>query len=131
MGFKRLFHVAPSRAGRDRSQAHALPVEIGAVALEAADLGPPPILQPAAIFRQLLFDPAESSPVWARPRPAPAPVSASSPAPLHNAAVADSAPTVEPKPAKRTRRPNVSAPSGASRTTSKQNTKADRHPHDG
>jgi hypothetical protein len=93
--------------------------------------GSSPVLRPAAIFQQVLYDPAESSPVWARPRPAPTPVSASSPTPLHNAAVADSSPTIDPKPAKRTRRPKAGAPSGPSRTTSKRNKKTDHDPNHG
>jgi hypothetical protein len=128
---KRLLLLAPRRAGRDRSPADGPAVDVDAMALEGAALGPPPILRPAAIFRQVLFDPAESSPVWARRRPsAPDPASSSDPM-IDRTAVADSAPTVEPKPAKRTRRPKASAPSGASRTTSKRNTKTNHDPNDG
>jgi hypothetical protein len=33
-------------------------------------LGPPPLLTPTAIFRQILWDPSEIAPTWARPKPA-------------------------------------------------------------
>ena len=40
---------------------------------DAAPLGPP-ILLPASIIRQVLFDATELTPVWARPRREPEPV---------------------------------------------------------
>jgi hypothetical protein len=123
---KRLLLLAPRRAGRDRSPADGLPVDVDAMALEGAALGPPPILRPAAIFRQVLFDPAESSPVWMTPRPTPAPDPASSSDPMvDKTAVADSASTGEPKPTKRARRPKANGPSGASRSKSKRIAKPD------
>lgn len=120
--FKRLLLLAPRRAGRDRSQAHEMAiddraVDVDAMALESATLRRP-LLMPAAIFHQVLFDPAESTPIWARPRQAPAPPdheSSSGPA-VEKTAVAASAATDKPKPAKRTRQPKASGPAGATRT---------------
>jgi len=43
-------------------------VDGGELVLDEADLGPPPVLRPAAIFRKLLIDPTEIPPVWTRPR---------------------------------------------------------------
>jgi hypothetical protein len=56
----------------------------GALALAAASLGPPPVLRPAAIFSQVLFDPVEMVPDWAKRRPNPAidaPMAPSAPPP--------------------------------------------------
>jgi hypothetical protein len=77
---------------------------------EADDPGPPPVLRPAAIFRQLLWDPAEASPIWARPRPVPAaiePASAPTTAPGMTATAPDPSDAVTPdaNPAKPARRP--------------------------
>ena len=43
----------------------------GVLAMAMAPLGPPPILRPAVIISQVLFDPAEFVPDWAKPRPKP------------------------------------------------------------
>lgn len=65
------------RLGRRRSQQKGSPgdgpvVDADAMALdESAPLDAPPVLMPAVIFRQVLFDAAELTPAWARPRPAP------------------------------------------------------------
>jgi hypothetical protein len=89
-----------------------------AYALEAADLGPPPILRPAAIFHQLLFDPVELTPVWVRPRPM---------AP-EESPVADASPAAEPKQTKRRRQPKPTSKdsTGASKPRSKRATKPDQ-----
>ena len=102
------------------------------MALEGATWGPPPILLPAAIFRELLYDPTEFTPVWLRPRPAPEPDPAFSSDPTvdENAAV-NAAPTDKPKPAKRTRKPKTSGSTGTGRTKSKRVPKPDQDATDG
>ena len=76
----------------------------GALALDTAAVGPPMLL-PAIIFRQVLFDPTEFTPAWLKPRPAPAPQPAATVAATVAAPVAaDAGSTEEPRPAKRTRR---------------------------
>jgi hypothetical protein len=138
MAFKRLLKLTQRRPGRDRSPADGPAVDVTAIALDEP-LGPPPVLRPAAIFRQLLFDPAESAPVWARPRSAPAPdVAVASGQTVDRPAVAKSRATGKarvasaastseptPTPAKRTRRPKASGPTtgespAAGRTRSKR-----------
>jgi hypothetical protein len=100
--------------------------------LEGATLGPPPVLLPAAIFRELLYDPTEFTPVWLRPRPAPEPNPASSSSPtVDESAVASAAPTDEPKPAKRTRKPKASGSTGPAKTRSKRVAKPDQDTIDG
>lgn len=127
-----LFLFGRRRSRRDRSPGEGLAVDATAMALEAATLGPPPVLQPAAIFRQVLFDPAEIMPAWARPRPAPAPDPASSAGQMvDETAVADAAPTDDSKPTKRTRRPKANGSSGASRTRSRPAAKPDHDTTDG
>ena len=61
----------PGDAGARRAGDAAGSADAAVPSADAEDPGPPPVLRPAAIFRQLLWDPAEASPVWARPRPAP------------------------------------------------------------
>jgi hypothetical protein len=92
---------------------------------------PPPILQPAAIFRQYLYDPAEYTPEWhgrvrspkrrlRRPRRPPRRRSRSLPAhpspPRARTAVADPMPVDPPKPAKRARRQTATGTSTETRT---------------
>jgi len=114
----RLLHLTRRQSRRDRSAADGLAVDGGAM---AETPGPPRILVPAAIFRQVLFDPFEVTPIWARPRPAQARDSASSPEPIvDETAVADSASTDQPKPMKRTRRPKANGSSSGTRTRSKR-----------
>jgi hypothetical protein len=115
----------------DPTPADSPAVDIDAMPLVGATLDPS-VLRPAAIFHQLLFDPAESSPVWARPRPVPVPDPASSAGPTVNeTAVADSASTGAAKPTKRTRRPKANASSAASRTRTKRIAKPPRDATDG
>jgi hypothetical protein len=140
MAFKRLLKLAQRRPGRDRSPADGPAVDVTSIALDDAPLGPPPVLRPAAIFRQLLFDPAESAPVWARPRPASAPdpvvasgQTADRPAvgkskATGKARVARAASPSEPTQTKRTRRPTASGTTtssspAAGRTRSKRASK--------
>lgn len=114
-----LLLLARRRSRQDRSQA----VAGGAGALEAADLGPPPTLRPAAIFHQLLFDPVELTPVWVRPRTA---------AP-EEPMVANAAPAAEPKQTKPTRQPKAKAKesTGARKPRSKRAAKPDPDAPDG
>jgi hypothetical protein len=46
----------------------------GALVFAAEPLGPPPVLLPAAIIRQILVDPTDYVPDWAKRQPKPAPV---------------------------------------------------------
>jgi len=117
---------------RDRSVGDGLAVDGDAMPLEGATLGPPPVLLPAAIFRELLYDPTEFTPVWLRPRPAPEPNPASSSSPtVDESAVASAAPTDEPKPAKRKRQPKATASSGPTKTRSRRVAKPDPNAADG
>ena len=79
-----------------------------------AELDAPPVLRPSAIFRQLLYDPAEITPVWARPRSAAPSEPATALATAPDLTVGEPGGTAiadvdEPKPAKRTRRPKADA----------------------
>ena len=128
---KRLLLRAPRLAGRDGSPADGQAddertVDVDAMALEADTSLPAPILRPAAIFRQRLYDP-EILPVWARPRPAPTPDPSNSP-PLivEERDVMDSPPADAPKPTKRSRRPKTDGASGASRPRGKRVAKQNR-----
>ena len=116
------------RSRRDRSPG------AGSMALDGAPLGPPPTLVPAAIFHQVLFDPAELAPVWLRRRPAsaPDPVSEPDPAPAaEETAVATAAPTDDPKPARRTKRPKTSGAPATTRSRTKRVAKPDPDATDG
>ena len=128
MVFKRLRNLTPRRAGRDQSAADGAAEDVGAVALLDDPAGAPPVLRPAAIFRQVLFDPAaELTPVWARPRPASAPLAASSSAAtVEESAVVGVAPSVEPRPAKRTPRAKAKDSSAAAPKRSKKAAKPDQ-----
>jgi hypothetical protein len=132
MPFKRLLDLTRRRPGGDRATADEPTDAAAPIAHEDVPLGPPPVLRPAAIFRQLLFDPAEIAPVWARPRPAFAPASAPEatvssgrlvePAaaegstPSDKVEIASTASGSEPKP-KRTRRPKASGTPATSSST--------------
>jgi hypothetical protein len=127
----RLLRRRPSEP-EDQAPADDPAVDIDEMPLVGATLGSSPILRPAAIFHQLLFDPAESSPVWARPRLAPAPDPASSAGPIvSETAVADPASTDVAKPTKRTRRPKANASASASRTRTKRIAKPPQDATDG
>ncbi len=99
-----------------------------ATAVEDVAPEPPPELLPAAIFRQVLFDPAEFTPVWARPRQASAADPATEPGPsVDETPVASPVSIDEPKPAARARRAKgrakASAAPGGARTRSKRSAK--------
>ena len=80
------------------------------LAADRGELEAAPVLLPAAIHRQLLYDPAEITPVWARPRPAPAREPAISPTSVADGPTAPAiAASDQPKPATRTRRPKADA----------------------
>jgi len=114
----RLLHLTRRQSRRDRSAADELAVDGSAM---AETPGPPRILLPAAIFRQVLFDPFEVTPIWARPRAASAHDPASPPDPIvDETAVANSVSTDEPKPTKGTRRPKAKGSSSGTRTRSKR-----------
>lgn len=97
-GFRRLPFLGRRAARRgadagDPPSVAALPLDPDAAPLAM------PVLMPAAIFRQVLVDSTEMTPVWARPRTTPA-------------APVPAAPT-EAKPVKRTRRVKSEAPGAA------------------
>jgi len=130
------------RLGRRRTRQEESPVDASAVGgpavdadampLESAALDPSPMLEPAAIFRQLLFDGGELTPVWARPRPAPVPDPGRSSGPtVDKTVVAKDAPTGEPKPTKRTRQPKPNGSSGTSRPRTRRVAKPDHGATDG
>ena len=121
-----LLLFARRRSRRDPSPGGGRGVNAGSMALQAATLGPPPMLVPAAIFHQVLFDPAELAPVWLRRRPAPAPRDVSEPAPeVDETAIANAGLTENPKPTKRTKRPKVNGNSSTTRTRTKRVPKPD------
>jgi hypothetical protein len=68
------------------------------------DLAPigPPVLLPSAIIRQVLFEPTELVPIWAKPRAEP---------------VQATPPRTEPKATKRPRRPRATGTTAAKATT--------------
>ena len=108
----RLLHLGRRRPEPDRPPADQRTVDIDALPLEGATSGPASMLLPAAIFRQVLFDPTDFTPAWlrARPGPAPAPGPARASDPMvDETAVGGSRSTVEPQPAKRSRRPKTNA----------------------
>jgi hypothetical protein len=72
---------------------------------DVAPVGPP-VLLPATIVSQVLFDATEITPVWARPRPGPVSV----------AVPAQPSIPVEPAPRKRTRRASTSGAAKPRRT---------------
>jgi hypothetical protein len=120
-----------SRTGDSPERRHSVAADDDPAAEDGTELGPPPVLRPAAIFRQLLYDPAELTPVWARPRAVAAPEPPTAPTPA-TAPTASNPPAVEPgdppratldqpKPAKRTRRPKAdAAAAGPTRQTAKR-----------
>jgi hypothetical protein len=123
--FKRLLHFGRRRPEPDRPPAEQVTVDIDAMPLESA-VGPAPMLRPAAIFHQTLFDPTEFTPAWLRPRPAPGTgPSRPSDLPGDQTAAEDSGSTDAPKPPKRARRPKTSPSPGPSRPRSKRTAKPD------
>jgi hypothetical protein len=107
----------------------AAPSVHAALALDDAAIGPP-LLLPAMIFRQVLFDPTEVVPAWLKARSAPAPTPAPAPKSM-SSATTESAPTArqalteDPKPARRARRPKAD---GAQASSDAAPAKADRTP---
>jgi hypothetical protein len=83
----------------------------------------PPVLLPASIVRQVLFDATELTPVWARPRSDPEPVA------VHAEAVVPTEPAA-PKPPKRARRAPAggAAKAGAPKATPRRSRRSDRSP---
>ncbi|HXI80362.1 MAG TPA: hypothetical protein VNM34_06035 [Verrucomicrobiae bacterium] len=122
----RLLHLGRRRPEPEAPPAPAPTVDVDAMALESATLAPR-LLEPAAIFRQVLFDPTEFTPPWLRPRPTPATSTPSAPV-GDETTVASAAPTDEPKPAKRPRRAKATGAPATNRTRSKRTAKADHDP---
>jgi hypothetical protein len=102
------------RQAKQAESAGDRPVATDPMALDDAPLAVP-VLMPAVIFRQLIFDGAEATPVWARPRPAAEPATAGT-----QAGPADAA-----KPAQRTRRPKPPGPAGTTRPRTKRGARKD------
>ena len=126
--FNRLLHLGRRRPEPERPPEVPVTVDIDALPLEATTVGAVPMLRPAAIFHQVLFDPTEYTPAWLRPRPA-ATTETSTPSDLmaDQAAVADAGPIDTPKPRKqRTRQPKTSTTPAASRPRSKRIAKPDQ-----
>ena len=118
-----LLHLGRRQPEPDCPPAEPVTVDIDAMPLESAPVGPVPMLLPAAIFHQTLYDPTEFTPAWLRPRPAPG----TEPSDLTDdqTADADSGSTDAPKPPKRARRPKTSPSPGPSRPRSKRTAKPD------
>jgi len=139
--FQRLLHVGRHRPEHGQSSIEGGTVGGGVTTLDDEPPEPEPILQPAAIFRQYLYDPSEYTPEWARPRPkpeaapepTPVPASDPDPAPVSATAVAETAiaeplDAAPPKPAKRARRQPASGASTATRSRPKRSTKPKAQP---
>jgi hypothetical protein len=124
--FGRLLPFARRRSRPDRSTVDGPLADGGSKGLEGETWGPPPVLLPAAIVRELLYDPTEFTPAWLRPRPAPEPDPAtSSAATVDETAVAKAATTGELKPMKRKRQPKANGSPGATKTRSRRVVKPD------
>jgi hypothetical protein len=111
-GFGRL-HLPRRRARPDQVADDDGAVQTALFDPDDAPIGPP-VLLPAAIIQELLFDAVDYTPVWARPRPV-AEAAAAEPAAGEPAATAPAAATDEPKPTKRPRRPKANETSTASK----------------
>ena len=108
------------RNARNGSAGEGPAVDVDPMILDDAPLAAP-VLMPAVIFRQLIFDGTEVTPVWARPRPAPEPETAAT-------AVAT---TDEPKATKRPRRSKPTSPPGPSRPRTRRVAKKEPGATDG
>jgi hypothetical protein len=101
------------------------------------------VLTPSAIFRQVLWDPAEVAPVWARPKSTPGPAIASEPTPEPppEPVAADDVATMDPAadealptadvatpPAKRPRQPRASGSGAAKPRSTTRTTTRSRKP---
>jgi hypothetical protein len=123
----RLLHLGRRRPEPDRPPEEPVTVDIDALPLEGATVGTVPMLRPAAIFHQVLFDPTEFTPAWLQPRPAAATGTPGPSDPIdHQTAVADSGSTDTRKAPKRARRPKTSPSPAASRPRSKRIAKPDQ-----
>jgi hypothetical protein len=101
-GIGRLPFIKRRGAVADRSSSDPPAIDAEAV-FEDAPVGPP-VLLPAMIYRQVLIDQTEVTPVWARPRPR------DESEPVGAPSVADA--PVEPETAAQQRRRKGSATSG-------------------
>ena len=112
-GFGGLQRLLARRASPAPSDPPA--VAYDSIDMDGAELGPPPVLRPAAIFRQVLYDPTEHAPAWLTRRPTLPPMfaagGASAPSPTVDGAaaalVADVRASDAPTPVKRARRPKA------------------------
>jgi hypothetical protein len=123
----RLARLFSRRSSRPEPPPSVPAIDGGALALDTAAVGPPMLL-PAVIFRQVLFDPTEFTPVWLKPRPAPEREPAGPAATtVDEPASAQAAPDDAPKPAKRVRRATTDGtPSRAKPAASPSRPKASR-----
>ena len=88
----------------------------GVLAMAMAPLGPPPVLRPAVIISQVLFDPAEFVPDWAKPRPKPAAEPPGEADPASDEATVQTEPSdPAPEDAKAASRPRRTKPAAAPR----------------
>ena len=100
---RRLGRLPFLRRKRGPSQSDAPAIDDAPIDPDSAPLGPP-ILLPATIFRQVLVDGTELTPVWARPRAA---------------AASDVAPSMDkPRATKRARKPKAASAPAANRAAS-------------
>ena len=105
------------RRQRASAPSDAPAVDFAPLDPDSAPLGPP-ILLPATIFRQVLVDGTELTPVWARPRAAAA-SPARSTATTADLPIADGAASTDKPPAtKRPRKPKAASAPAASRLAS-------------
>jgi hypothetical protein len=124
--FNRLLRLGRRRPEPDRPPAEQVTVDMDALPLESATVGPVPMLRPAAIFHQTLVHASEFTPAWLKSRPAPG-TEPSGPSDLQDdrAAAEDSGSTDAQKPPKRARRPKTSPSPGTSRPRPKRIAKPD------
>jgi len=114
---RRLGRLPFLRRQRVSAPSDAPAVDFAPVDPDSAPLGPP-ILLPATIFRQVLVDGTELTPVWARPRAAAA-SPARSTAATADLPIADAAPSTDKPPApKRARKPKAAGAPAAGRPAS-------------
>jgi hypothetical protein len=90
--------------------------------LASAIAEPRRMLRPAAIFHQVLYDPAEHAPAWLRRRPEPP---APAMAPAAETALAETTPAAKPKATRRTTRSKANGSATPARPRTRRTAKAD------
>jgi hypothetical protein len=120
-GFGRLPFLTRRASTSDRRASEQPTMAAASVDPDRAPVGPP-VLLPASIVSQVLFDATELTPVWARPRPDPEFVAV---------AAEPVAVTEEPATPKRARRAPVGGAAKAGRTdaTPRRTRRSDRSPN--